>query len=687
VVYDAIIDKDEETGEESIKSQSVKDEHVYWEDFRTSSGRKWSDVWWVGRCHYYSRDDLKKYFPDAASLIPLNAQLADTVADRKKDEDDTFKRARVWEIWDKSKRQRVYVAEDYNYILKKEDDPYKLEHFFPCGEPLYGIKTTSSLVPVPEFTLYQDQANELDTIATRLSVLIEALKRRGVYDAGLEGSDNQLSGLAFAKDNEFVPYKGFAALMEKGGLKSVFQTEDLAPLVTAIEGLYKRAADLIQHIYDITGISDIMRGSSEASETATAQSLKANYGSMRVQKRQKRVQRFIREITRIKTEILAEHFTREQLSEMTGIDMPLMADKQAAMQQLQAIQMQAQMAAQAQQAGQAGPGGQMGPGGPAPMMGHNGGPPMPPGAAPGMAGMAHAPPDPEMIQQLQEVIKLPTWEEVSAILRSDARRGYKIDVETDQTAQADENAEKSSRMELLSTVTQYMEQTVPMMMQVPQLKPLVKETTMFAIKAFKAGRPLEEAFEDAFAKIEAMPPPQAPPDPKMAELQLQKEQNAQELQFKQASAQQDAALQQQKFEHEKQLREAELSHQMQLQQYKVQADVDIAQQKQAADQHMKAADLAHQRDVAQQSFLQKEKEFEWTSLLKDSELTQQERASNRQHEFEREKFGQQHALERERSDRESATGDKQGKITQIAEELSQAIGPLRKIVDELAAQR
>jgi hypothetical protein len=95
VVYDAIVDADPETGEDRIVSQTVRDEHVYWEDFRTSAGRKWSDVWWVGRCHYYGRDDLRKYFRDHADHVPLNSQLADTTKADSRDEDDTFKRAKV----------------------------------------------------------------------------------------------------------------------------------------------------------------------------------------------------------------------------------------------------------------------------------------------------------------------------------------------------------------------------------------------------------------------------------------------------------------------------------------------------------------------------------------------------------------------------------------------------------------
>lgn len=519
VVYDAVVRPNPETGEDEVARQTVKDEYVFWEDFRHSAGRRWSDFWWVARGHCYSRDELREYFPEHADKIPLNAQIADTSGGNKREEDDTFKRARVWEIWDKLKRQRVYVAEDYQFILKADEDPYRLADFFPCPEPLYGVKNNDKATPTPEFCLYQDQADELDVVATRLTKLIEALKRRGVYDAGSEGSDGQLSALAFAGDNEFLPYRGFAGLMEKGGLKSVFQTEDLAPIVTAIEGLYKRAVFLVQSIYEVTGISDIMRGSAEKDQTATEASLKANFGSLRLKKRQRRVDRFVRDLIRIKAEIIAEHFTREQLQEMTGLDMPLAADKQAAMQQLEAFQQQAAMAQQmAQQAQQGG------------LMGHNGGPPM---------QMPQA--DPEKIKELQDLIKLPTWEDVSAILRSDQRRGYKVDVETDATAAMDEQEEKQSRMEFMSAIQGLMEKAIPLAMQMPLMRPLVKESVMFAVKAFKAGRPMEEAFEEAFTQLEKMPPPPQQGDP-VAAAKAKEIETKTQLSVQEAKASQQTAM-------------------------------------------------------------------------------------------------------------------------------------------------
>jgi hypothetical protein len=515
VVYDAEIEEepasddsdDSEAAEQvatGISDQQVYFEHVYWQDYRTSAGRKEADIWWKARRHQYSRDELKTYFPKDAEKVPLEASIADRPADSK-DDDDTFKRANVWEIWDKTKRQRSYVAEGYDIILRQDDDPYQLQKFFPCPEPLYGVKTTSSLIPIPEYTLYQDQAEELDRITTRLMRLIEALKRRGVYDATLEGADNQLSGLADADDNEFLPYKGFAALQDKGGLKNVFATEDLKPIIEVVNGLFQQRAMLVQTIYEVTGISDVIRGSSDPNETATAQRIKGQFGSLRIQKRQGKVQTFIRDLFRIKGEIIAEHFEREKLEEMTGIDMPLQAQVDQAKQQLSMIEQQQQMAQQAaQQPPQ--PGVQA--------MGANGGPPMNGMPAPPLQQQPAMPqPSPEQMAELQQTAKAVSWEEIAAILKSDDRRGYKVDIETDATVNTDEQMEKQNRIEFLGTMQGFLERSIPAVMQMPELGPLIKELGVFTVKSFKVGRTLEEAFDDFFDKVSKRPPPQQQGDP------------------------------------------------------------------------------------------------------------------------------------------------------------------------------
>jgi hypothetical protein len=522
LVYDAEIEEepasnDNEATEDAemvatgITDQRVYFEHVYWQDYRTSAGRKEADIWWKARRHQYSRDELNTYFPKDGEKIPLEASIADRPTDKNED-DDTFKRANVWEIWDKTKRERVYVAEGYPTILRKDEDPYQLSKFFPCPEPLYSVKTTSSLIPIPEYTLYQDQADELDRITTRLSNLIEALKRRGVYDASMEGAENQLSGLADAGDNEFLPYKGFVNLAEKGGLKGVFATEDLKPIIDVVAGLYEQRAQLVQTIYEVTGISDVIRGSSNPNETATAQRIKGQFGSLRIQKRQSKVQTFIRDLFRLKAEILAEHFEREKLEDMTGVDMPLQSEIAQAEQQLAMIEQQQQMAQQAQQQPQ--PGVQA--------MGANGGPPMDgmPGQASGN-GMAPMPPQPppmpmpspEQMAELEQTAKAVSWEEIASILKSDDRRGYKVDIETEATVNVDEQMEKQNRIEMLGTMQGFLEKMIPAVMQMPELANVAKEMCMFTLKSFKAGRTLEETFDDFFDKLSKRPPPQQQGDP------------------------------------------------------------------------------------------------------------------------------------------------------------------------------
>lgn len=381
VEYDAVIDRmptkvtkeDDETGEaeeeevtEKIRYQKAEICHVPWTDWTHGPAKKWRDVPWVARKLLFTPDDCARTWPQFnnsmdKTTIPCNHVLTEG-KDRNDDQGATdFKRATVWEIWDKRSQSRIYVANDFQWELEREDDPYRVESFFPCPEPLYGVKGTDRLLPRPEYMMYKDQAEELDRCNTRIWKLLESLKFRGVRFAGLDGEDT-LSDIANLEDGEFLPLKNFQALAQGGGLKEAFQVMDLAPIAVAIQAAAERAVQLIQSIYEITGISDVVRGSSDPNETATAQNIKARFGSQRLQKRQKKVHRFVRDAIRIKGEIIAEHFEREQLSQASGVPLPTEAERAQARATLQQFaqqqkmqQMMAQQAQMAQQQPQGGP--------------------------------------------------------------------------------------------------------------------------------------------------------------------------------------------------------------------------------------------------------------------------------------------------------------------------------------------
>jgi len=74
-----------------------------------------------------------------------------------------------------------------------------------------------------------------------------------------------------------------------------------------------------QVVYDITGISDIIRGSSVASETATAQQIKSQFATLRLKDIQKGVAVFASELLRIKGQLMADLYSPQALIEMSGI--------------------------------------------------------------------------------------------------------------------------------------------------------------------------------------------------------------------------------------------------------------------------------------------------------------------------------------------------------------------------------
>ena len=125
---------------------------------------------------------------------------------------------------------------------------------------MIAVRTNATSVPIPEFTLYQDQAEELDRVTTRISNLIEGLKRRGVYDASVP----ELSHLANAGDNDFIPSENFSLLAQKVGLSGVFQQEDISPIGMVLQGFYQQRTQILEIIYEVTSIADLLRGTTKA---------------------------------------------------------------------------------------------------------------------------------------------------------------------------------------------------------------------------------------------------------------------------------------------------------------------------------------------------------------------------------------------------------------------------------------
>lgn len=297
--------------EDALTYETVECEVVQWDRFSMSPARSWEEVRWVAFAHRMTRKDLVDNFGAIGKDVNLN--LSDAEAEQPSEEiAHAFKRAAVWEIWDKDNKEVVWIADDHDEPLDREDDPLELERFFPIPRPLYSIPG-DTMVPVPEYTIYEGQAKELDDITKRIKALTKALRVRGLYD----GSVEELSSLLTAADETMIPVQGIV-LAEKDGLSRAVQFMPLAEIAGVLVQLYQTREQTKNTIFEIIGIADILRGASKASETATAQNIKAQFGNLRLGSRQREVQRFARDLFRLKAEIMAEKFAPETLEKMTG---------------------------------------------------------------------------------------------------------------------------------------------------------------------------------------------------------------------------------------------------------------------------------------------------------------------------------------------------------------------------------
>lgn len=490
-------DEDGQAEQETVVNQRVCVDYVHWKDFFTNRARNWGEVWYVVKQAFLTRRELrKKYGKKIADLVPLDHKPEELKGSRV--DTEQFSKATVWQIWDSKTRKVVEIAKEYKDApLAVRDPPVEFDKFFPCPRPISATLGGKSMIPTPDYVEYQDQAEEIDMMTNRIFGLTRSLRLRGVYDASFSGLEKVFND---ANDNELVPVESFALFGEKGGMAGVISWVSLKEVAEALRQCMQARDDAKQAMYEVTGISDIVRGATAASETATAQQLKSQWGSVRIRMRQQDVARFARDIIRLMAEVIAEQFSQETLAAMSNVKLLTQAQKQAVQawqQMIQQRQAQAQMQAMAQQ-GQGGPPGQPGQ------------PPAPMGPPPQQAPMPPPPVPPDLMAAMDE----PTWDEVMKLLRDDTLRSFVIDVETDSTIEPDQQAERDSSTQFVTAITQFLMAGEKILMSAPQLAPLVGELLLFSVRRWKVGETMESKIEEAvefMAKAAAAP---RPPDPK-----------------------------------------------------------------------------------------------------------------------------------------------------------------------------
>ena len=318
--------------DEVVKEQ-LKDEYVYWEDLLWSPARCWEEVRWLSRKIYMTRDQLVKRFGN-----DVGKQVALDYSPKKNEsqveiKNPVFQQATIYEIWDKDSETVFWWSKGYDKILDEKADFLELDDFFPCPKPMFSTISNGQMVPIPDFDYARDQYRELNEINTRIALLVRACRVAGVYDKS-SGAVTQV--LSNATENVLVPVDQWAAFAEKGGLKGVMDFIPLDQIVATIEQLTRNREDVKQQIYEITGMSDIIRGASKASETLGAQKIKAQYASMRIQERQKGVVEYCSAAFDIQVQLMRKHMDIAEIQKLAQVQF-MQEDQQIVQQALQLI--------------------------------------------------------------------------------------------------------------------------------------------------------------------------------------------------------------------------------------------------------------------------------------------------------------------------------------------------------------
>lgn len=298
-----------------VSYQSTSCELVDWDSVVFGPAKRWADVPWVAFKHYMTREQINNLSPE----IGPNVKLTE-VCNGAKDEDvsnlpSMFKRALVYEIWDKETKTVTFITPTYRDKPLAESSPaFNVSGFFPIPRPIFASKRTDSICPVIPFTMYEIQAKELDIVTKRISALTKCLKWRGVYAKGFSA----FGEIEKADDGDFLPTENDFEVMSGMGLDKAVLFMPVQELMAVIRELVVQREQTKQTIYEITGISDILRGSTKATETLGAQQLKAQWGSLRISDMQEDIQRLSRDLVRMQVEIICENFEQPIIEAITN---------------------------------------------------------------------------------------------------------------------------------------------------------------------------------------------------------------------------------------------------------------------------------------------------------------------------------------------------------------------------------
>ena len=541
-----------------------------WDRVYFGYAKKWSKVPWIAYEEYLDKEEATKLFGEkivedltfSAGDVPEDNDYQRSAKDEQNKGDR--KTACFYQIWDKDGGKKVrYITPNYKEgYLRVDDDPLELTGFFNCPRPLQFIEKSNDLRPTPMYALYKNQARELNRLTQRIHNITEAIKARGVYSSDMgETLGNILKG----DDNTLVPAENSSTLAFEKGIGNAIWMWPVETLIQVLIQLYQAREKCKVVIYEITAIADIMRGASSASETLGAQQIKQSWGTLRLKRLQREIQRYSRDLLRMMLEIAATKFSEDTWAKMTGL--PYTTTMVA--QQL------AQIAFAAQQSGQ--------------------------------------PLDP----QTQAAMRQPKWADVLGMLRDDTQRAYRVDIETNSTIAPEASEDQQQITEMMTAMGQFLNGVAPLVAKGVMPFQIAQSMLLAISRRFQFGTEVEGFIQQMAEPPKEDPAKNAEAMKQQAEMQLEQARLQFETQKFQAEFQQTTQVELGK--HQREVEAAKQSQMLAMETLRLQHEHEM--HKLEAERRLKLSELQSDKMIEEmKARMQQETELQKASMQMQTQL-------------------------------------------------------------------
>lgn len=301
----------EEIAHQSLSLRQVPRKHFHWEPGHTD----WGDVGWVAYESFPTRAEIKREYG-----ITVKGGT-DENDDRRTSTDYQPDEVQVFEIWNKRKREIIVIATGHQTPLDHYEDKLGIQGFYPSPRPAFANLKSDQLEPKPDYCFIRKQIASLNRLSERRDRLVAQIRAVRLYDAKLSDALQQLEN---GEDSANIPITNLISLLDsaegRANFDRVLVELPMEDRIQVVHQLSIQIEAVKNEIYEVLGISDIVRGSTNANETAAAQTIKGQWANVRLNDKTKEVNRLWRDVLRMMAEIMCEHFDDQQLFLMTGIE-------------------------------------------------------------------------------------------------------------------------------------------------------------------------------------------------------------------------------------------------------------------------------------------------------------------------------------------------------------------------------